>query len=320
MDIDNPCLLPRGIVPVIQTPFSATGLIDWDSLGRLITDAISAGVAGFLAPAVASEVAFLSISEREELLKCLVARLPDRFPLIVGASSDDPRICRSMADIAIELHAAAWLVAVPQSLYQSPPQIMAFFREVCGDIPLPLIIQDLQFGGPGLSLNLIRDLQQQLPQFQGIKIETVPAGPKYSAVREALGSDFYIAGGWAVPQMIEALDRGIDAMIPESSMVRVYQTIYFHYQSGRRDAALKLFRQLLPVLAFTNQELAVSIAFFKRLLVRKKLFASDALRIGGFSWDDYSRRIADELIEYYLTLESHCASIGPKFHSMPRNS
>jgi dihydrodipicolinate synthase/N-acetylneuraminate lyase len=201
------------------------------------------------------------------------------------------------------------LLAVPNALYRTPGEIAAFFRAVAGNCRFPLIVQDLQFSGPGMDLGVIRNLKESVASLVGLKIETVPAGPKYTAVREALGPDFYIAGGWGVMQMIEAMDRGVDAMIPESSMARIYVAIYRHYVAGRRERARKIFQSLLPVLAFTNQELATSIAFFKRLLVRKGLFGSDAMRMPGFVWDGYNRRIADELIEHYMTLENHNRSL-----------
>ena len=304
MDSTTSSVLPHGIIPVVQTPFSPEGSIDWTSLGRLVDDAIEAGAAGLLAPVVASEVAYLTVPERKAILRFLATHIQGRVPLIVGASSDDPEICRDMVQVADEINATAWLVAVPQSHYQALDRVVPFFRDVTRESSLPLIIQDLQFGGPGLPIPLISELREQIACFQGIKIETVPSGPKYSAIREALDPDFHIAGGWAIPQMIEALDRGVDAMIPESSMVRVYYAIQRLYELGKRDEALKWFRRLLPVLVFTNQELAISIAFFKRLLVRKGLFATDKLRIPGFIWDAYNQRIADELIELYLDLDS----------------
>jgi 4-hydroxy-tetrahydrodipicolinate synthase len=146
-------------------------------------------------------------------------------------------------------------------------------------------------------------LKELVPTLAGVKIETVPAGPKYTAVRRAFGWDFFIAGGWAVPQMIEALDRGVDALIPESSMVAVYSAIYRAHTGGDRAKAVRIFRRLIPVLAFTNQEIGLSIAFFKRLLERRGLFQSAVMRQPWSGWDEYSLRIADELIEIYLALE-----------------
>lgn len=42
---------------------------------------------------------------------------------------------------------------------------------------------------------------------------------------------------------------------------------------------------------------------FKGLLVRKRIFATETLRMPGFSRDAYNRRIADELIDPYLPIE-----------------
>lgn len=296
--------LPRGIISVIQTPFTQDGGVDFLSLEKLIDDAVTARVDGLLVPVVASEVAYLTESERDEILEATTRVAADRVPVIAGASAGDPDISRRHCRMAKELGASACLIAVPASCYANPASTVDFFRQATRDNELPLIIQDLEFNGPGLSLSSMTALAHSLPRLAGWKIETAPAGPKYTAVRNAFGPDCHISGGWAVPQFIEALDRGVDAMIPESSMIRVYHAIDRLYLSGQRDQAVRLFRSLLPILAYTNQELATSIAFFKRLLVRKGVFSSEAMRIPGFSWDSYNVRIADELIELYLQLES----------------
>ncbi|MDR7418057.1 MAG: dihydrodipicolinate synthase family protein [Armatimonadota bacterium] len=296
--------LRPGIVPVLQTPFDPEGRLRLDDLDRLIEDAIAAGAAGLVAPAVASEVEFLTADERRLLIRRVAGTVRGRVPYIAGASSPDAQTARELVRFAAEAGATACLVAVPESLYARPRDVPAFFQAVAAHTNLPIILQDLQWNGPGLSLETLRAVRDAVPALAGVKIETVPAGPKYSAVRNAFGTDLYICGGWAVPQMIEALDRGVDGMVPEASMVRVYCRIYRLHASGDRDAALRLFRQLLPVVAFTNQEIRLSIAFFKALLVRKGIFAYETMRWPGFEWDAPGRRIAEELIDLYLSLES----------------
>ena len=220
------------------------------------------------------------------------------------------------------------LVAVPAEVYAkrcgAPSDsassrvlepLLAFFRPIgaaCVASGIPLVVQDLEFNGGGLQGEEIAALKAALPPnvLLGIKVETAPAGPKYTQCREILGADCFIAGGWAVQQMVEALDRGVDAMIPEASMVLLYATIDKRYRSGDRQGAVQLFRRLLPVLAFTNQTLAVSVAFFKRLLKAKGLIESDAMRLGGFTWDAYNARIADELIALVLALEQEVQREG----------
>ncbi len=303
--------LPKGIVPVLQTPFDRHSHIDFDDLQRLVDDAINSGASGLLAPAVASEVGYLSADERQQLIRFAAAATSGRVPFVVGASSDAAAECAGFARLAEQIEAAAYLVAVPDALYTTPEDIPGFFKAVASQSHLPLIIQDLQWNGPGLSLADLRVLRQAIPTLAGIKIETVPSGPKYSQVRTEFGGEFYVCGGWAVLQMIEALDRGVDAMIPEASMVRVYAAIYRAYASGRRERAIEIFRGLLPVIAFTNQEIRLSIAFFKRLLVRKGIFGTEAMRWPGFQWDAHNRRIADELIDRYLALEERLQGGAP---------
>lgn len=295
--------LPNGIISVVQTPFLPDRTIDFDSLQRLIVDALDAQVDGFLVPAVASEVQWLTDEERGEILRSVLQVTENRVPIIAGASAAHPETVQTLGAQAEAVGADAWLIAVPQNLYSHSDEILPYFLSATHGVTLPLVIQDLQFQGPGLSLKTMQKLQSALPTLAGWKIETVPAGPKYTAAREAFGPSCHISGGWAVPQFIEALDRGINAMIPESAMIRVYKQIDRLFHNGNRTSAQQLLHRLLPVLTFTNQEILTSIAFFKRLLCRKGIFAHPTLRAPGFEWDHWNLRIADELIDLYLSLE-----------------
>jgi 4-hydroxy-tetrahydrodipicolinate synthase len=288
--------LPGGIVPVLQTPFGDDLSIDYESLRRLIDEAISAGAAGFLCPAVASEVETLTMAERGKLLQFVTSTVSGRVPLIAGCSSADVGQCAELVRMAESAGAQACLIAVPDALRDLSLELLQFLRKSLANSTLPLLIQDLDWTGPGLSLETLVLLRREIPQLCGAKVESVPSGPKYTIVREALGGDFHVSGGWAIAQMIEAMDRGVDALIPEASMVGRYAAIWDLHRAGRRAEAVSRFRQLLPVVAFTNQEIGLSIAFFKRLLVKLGIFRCAAMRRGGFAWDPYQLKIADELL------------------------
>src|SRR5439155_22976491 len=141
--------LPRGIVSVLQTPFTHAGAADPDSLVNLIEAALRGGASGFLAPAVASEVEFLSRQEREEIIRLVTSAADGRVPFIVGASSNDPEDCRHFARLAEQSRVAAYVVAVPQSLYDRTEELPGFFQSIARGSDLPLVIQDLQWNGPG---------------------------------------------------------------------------------------------------------------------------------------------------------------------------
>lgn len=295
---------PRGILGVVQTPFTADGAFDWTSLDRLIDDVLAARIDGLLVPAVASENAYLSFDEKVALASRVQAIAGAYCPVFWGSSASDASAVIALATQAQRAGAAGCLVAVPPALYADQRQIAPYFAHIASHVSVPLMVQDLEFNGPGMALETIVTLCAQVASVHYLKIETAPAGPKYSAVLDATAGRVHISGGWAVPQMIEALDRGVHAMIPECSMVRIYKAIDRLHRRGERDAARALFNHLSPVLAFANQQLDISIRFFKRLLVRKGLFASAHCRLPGPDFDRYQEHIAAELIDTVLSLES----------------
>ncbi len=295
--------LPKGIVPIIQTPFDEPGELDFESLKKLIDDTIEAGCDGFISTGVAGEISYLSEQERLEILKFVFKTVDSRVPIIVGASSDQASTTRKLIHWSQDHGGTACLVQVPADLYQHQESISSYFKEISAGFSTQIIVQDFQIGGPGMAIDTIRNLVAEIPMITGIKIETLPSGPKYTAVKAALGNEFYVSGGWAVTQFIEALERGVDAMIPECAMVRLYKRIYQLYHNRRQEEAIALFHQMLPILSFTNQEVGNSIKFFKCLLVEKKILNSDQMRWPEPNWDAYSLQTAQRLIQQYLSLE-----------------
>ena len=171
------------------------------------------------------------------------------------------------------------------------------------------MLQDWDASGYGLSVPLILRLFETVPAFKCLKVEVVPAGPKYTEVLQATGGALHVSGGWAVGQIIEGLDRGVHAFMP-TGMHPIYTAIYQRYTRGERDSARALFEELLPVLAFSNQHLDISIYFFKRLLHAQGIYASDKVRSPSVTFDAIHQNIADGLIERVIALEARLASEG----------
>jgi len=89
-----------------------------------------------------------------------------------------------------------------------------------------------------------RRLFEELEPFRCIKVETVPAGSKYTAILAATGGRLNISAGWAVPQLIEALDRGVHAVTP-GGLHWVIVEVVRRYRAGDRASARALFDRLL---------------------------------------------------------------------------
>jgi 4-hydroxy-tetrahydrodipicolinate synthase len=165
------------------------------------------------------------------------------------------------------------------------------------------MIQDLEWNGPGLPVETIVHLFEELEPFRCIKVETVPAGSKYSAIIAATGGRLNVSAGWAVPQLIEALDRGIHAVTP-GGLHWVIVEVVRRYRDGDRASARALFDRLLPILGWQNQHIDVSNQFLKLLAVRQGIYAGAAVRQPAVRFDPYHRRIADELIEEAVVLHA----------------
>lgn len=293
---------PRGILTLLNTPFDADLELDLASLERAVEAAIADGVAACIAPAVASEVTKLTDGERRRYVET-VARVADgRVTVIAGASADDPNEVVRLARHALGVGCDGVLVQVPPPLAGQDQEILEFFQivETAGmDL---LMIQDLDWAGTGMSIELIRRLFDRVAPFSSIKIETVPAGVKYSQVLSATEGQLHVCGGWGLPQMIEGLDRGVDGFTP-TAINRAFARVDRLYRTGRRDEAVALFESVVPVLAFACQHIDISIHFLKRYCVRRGIFATDRARPPITEYDAHHERYGDELTERLIELE-----------------
>ena len=225
-----------GIYGIPQTPFDERGEVDYASLARGVDDRLTAGVDGLLVPVVASEVGKLDDHERRSIIAAVLRQVGGRVPVIIGASSPDPRIARDTAAYGTDLGAAGACVQAPTTMMRDKPELRRYFDVVCEAPMAMLMIQDLEWNGPGLPVATIRTLFEEVEAFRCIKVETSPAGPKYTEIIEATGGRLNVSGGWAVTQLIEALDRGVHAMMA-GGLHWILVEVVRRYRTGDRSAA-----------------------------------------------------------------------------------
>jgi len=290
----------KGIVTVLNTPFTKYNTIDHKALIQNVNEALKAGVAGFLVPAMASEVYKLSENERLKMLNAVLETVGDKAIVIGGAGETDllksKKILRSYIDIGCE----NVLFQIP---FKNEDQFKSHFMELASLDPKMIMLQDWDASGYGLEDELIYDLFENVEAFRCLKIETVPAGVKYSKILELTDGKLNISGGWAVSQMIEGLQRGVHAFMP-TGMHYIYTSIYHLFEEGKMEKAEILFQKILPILAFSNQHLDISIHFFKRLLFRQGIYPTPNVRQPILTFDKLHQEIADKHIDLILHLEN----------------
>lgn len=289
-----------GILTVLNTPFTPENTLDLRGLRSHIAYALEAGVAGFLIPAMASEVGKLTDAERDTLVEETVKAVGGRVPIIGGASSDSLDRTLQLARYCIDLGCEGVLASIPYSNYDT---YAATVHALADLDPGFLMIQDWSQDGYGVPVEVVVRLFEEVPAFRCLKVEVVPAGVKYSEVLQATNGQLHVSGGWAVTQMIEALDRGVHAFMP-TGLHRSYCEIVRRYHAGDREGAKALHAQLLPILAFSNQHLDISIQFFKRLLHAQGHYETPRVRHPILPFDPIHERIAAELIARAVALET----------------
>ena len=288
-----------GIVTVLNTPFLADDSLDLDGLRTNVRYAIDVGVAGFLVPAMASEVGKLSARERTELVETVVTAAAGRVPVIGGASAPLQSERLAAARDLIRLGCAGILASIP---FDGEGPYRRDVHELASLGPGFLMLQDWDVTGEGLPLPLIVRLFDEVDAFRCLKIETANASAKYTRVLEETAGRLHVSGGWAVTQMIDGLDRGVHAFMP-TGIHRAYTRIFSLHARGNREQAVTLFHRLCPILAFSNQHLDVSIHFFKRLLHAQGVYTTPRVRGPILPFDRFHERRAEELIRLAIGIE-----------------
>ena len=296
----DPLASLRGIVTVLNTPFDADGEVDAPALARHVAYALDAGVSGFLVPAMASEVGRLSLRERSLLVDTVLEAAAGGVPIVGGASAPTREERRDRARELLAAGCPCILAAIP---WKSGEEYLADIGDLADLDPPCLMVQDWDATGPGAPVEWIAKAFEKVPVFKSVKVETILAGPKYSAILEATEGRMHVCGGWAVTQMIEGLDRGVHAFMP-TGLHRSYVGIYRSYMAGDREEAKRRFERLLPIVSFSNQRIDISIRFFKRLLWLQGIYATPSVREPLEPFDKWQLRVADELARKAIDLDA----------------
>lgn len=302
---------PSGIVPIINTPFTEDMRIDDKSLQRLLDRGIEEGITGCIAPAVASEVSKLAISEREHLVQVILEAVGGRIPLIVGVSSESLRESLRLTEHALALGVDTVLCQVPAGLDGDEGAILAHFQTI-GRTGVPLLmIQDLSWSGSGMRIELIRRMFDEIPAFRAIKVETIPAGGKYTAIRRATDGKMHVSCGWGIGQMVEAMERGVDAFTT-TAINLPFVRIYDLFHRGDVAGANALFARIAFYLTWCQQHIDISIHFLKLYCQVVGVFTTANVREPIMPFDDFHRATALRLITEICALEDELrsASVG----------
>ena len=197
----------KGILPSLNTPFTNSGELDLDSLTRLVEHTIISGCGGMLGLAVAGEHNTLNFDEKIQFIETVTKVNNRRIPFICSVTAADFKESVELTKSANSFGTEGICLQLPSNLEFA--EKLFFLEQLEDRSPEILMIQDLDWFGDGMALEEIVKLFNSVDKFNWLKIETVGAGEKYTSVLQKLDGRLKVCGGWAVKQLIDAMDLSL---------------------------------------------------------------------------------------------------------------
>jgi 4-hydroxy-tetrahydrodipicolinate synthase len=132
-----------GVIPALISPLRSDGKVDEPAVARLVEHVISGGVNGVLALGSTGETASLDETARRTLLSNVVAAAAGRVPVLCGVAQSHLSAARVEVEAAARLGAAAALVTPPFYYLIDQATLLAFYRGLAKDSPLPILLYNI---------------------------------------------------------------------------------------------------------------------------------------------------------------------------------
>lgn len=268
----------RGIVPVIPTPFTEQEDLDLLALRRLVDFAVSSRVPAICLPAYGGEFYKLTDSERFSVVKTAIEQSDGRVSVIAQSNHGCTQLVEEVARRNEALGADVISFALPRQFALPEEELLRFSEKICKAISVPVLIQDFNPGGPSVSPSFAKRLQEAAGNFRYLKLEEPVAGVKMRAIREATRGQVGIFEGWGGMYLLELIPYGISGAVPGLAMCDLFMRVFELACSGQSEAAINIYRSMLPQIVFALQNMELYHHCEKLLLHARGLLVSTTVR------------------------------------------
>ncbi len=169
----------RGVFIILNTPFTASGAVDWDDLEREVAFVDRGGCAGVVWPQGSSGVTTLTREERLRGMEVLAKAVQGkRVSLVLGVQGKDTAEMLDYTKRADTVGSDA-VIAMPPTSGKTMDDYRAYFRALAGATTRPAIVQT-SGGAKDLfpSVDLIVELARAFPHMAYVKEESEPLVPR----------------------------------------------------------------------------------------------------------------------------------------------
>lgn len=285
-----------GVYPIVPTPFTDDGVLDPESMDRLVEFLSPQGIRGFAILGALGEGHKLSAAERSQVIERYCQVMPPDLDLVVGvrAPATDPAM--EMARSAAALGADALLLG-PHGV-QNDNALLTYYQRVAGEVEIPVIIHDYPaVTGITMSVELIARIFESAPNIQYIKLEDPPTGAKMQALAKLTGPELEVFGALGGMYALEELELGAVGIMTGFVFAGLLVKLYDLVKAGDLERAASLFYDFVPLNRWEFQP-KIGVSLRKRVLQRLGVFESAHVRHPGPDADDKTVKQMLRMVEH----------------------
>lgn len=285
-----------GVVPIVPTPFTENEEIDENALRNLIDFAIAGGIKAVCLPAYASEFYKLTDEEKLQVVRVAVEHAAGRIKIVAQSNHPSLKVAIRLAQANVAAGADVVSLAVPRIFSLPESSLKQYLSEFLQSIPnTPVLIQDFNPGGASISVEFIKELMDENPNFKYLKLEEPLCAPKFESIIKATKGKVGLFEGWGGLYMLELVPIGIQGVMPGLAVADILQRVFDLRRNGEDSKAFDLFEKVMPQIFFSLQNMELFHYAEKELLIARGVLSNSIARKAAYIPDASSVSYIKEL-------------------------
>lgn len=280
----------RGVLAALVAPFHEDGRVDFRSLEAQTDFVQESGVDGIVVNAHSGEAGKLNDEERRRIAEVVLKRVGDRRPVIVGASGPSNHVAVEFGRHAKDNGASGLLASPPPGAAFAESQVQIFYDELDAAVGLPVMIQDSPHLVPvPLPPHLVSEIHREVQTAVAVKIEAPPTSTKMGAVAR-LSPGLAMFGGLDGAYLVDEMERGARGIVCGPAFPGELVQVVSAVRAGDIDGARRLHARTAELIRFLSQSLEFSFHATKRILQKRGILDSSAVRRPTTPFDERNER------------------------------
>jgi 4-hydroxy-tetrahydrodipicolinate synthase len=290
----------QGVLPIIHTPYTDKGEIDYPVLKKEVDWVCGQGADGFCL-AMVSDLLRLTSQERLLMASKLVEFSAGRGAVVISVGAESTHQAVTYAEAAEKAGADALMAIPPVTQAMPEPELAEYFGSIATAVDLPLIVQDASgYVGKAMSLEFQAGL---LAEHGASKIffkpEAQPIGPNLARLKELTKNRAKIFEGTGGIALVDSFRRGITGSMPGCEVLDGMVALWKALKAGDEDRIYALYFPIAALVALQTQAGLDGFIATERYIMKKRgVFKNENPRQPfAYQMDEATRQEVDRLLK-----------------------